>query len=513
MDGQMTPAEIVEKVATEAKGMSRPVYRGQAKASWNLLSGAVHRLQEAHGHHILEDDNKLKKLVSDYHEDLILRMKVIGGDQTSDLQQLSTLQHHGAATGLLDFTESPLAALWFACKDEPDEDGKIFVLDIGDRQVAVNGRKQNWDNLFNSERIVYYEPDRSLSPRIVAQQSLFVICNPPRVLDLHLRFVVVPSVIKGAVLEYLKWVGVSEESLFRDVPGLAAANTRHKPIRLTLTPEDHKDWGNRAYQAERYERALEHYTAYARALPHEIQPNCLIADTLSALQRYQEAIDAYTRAIEMIAESPDLKPELDVQQAVVGPFMLGRLYYNRGNAHAAVGKHVQAVSDYDGALEHGDQRRRSVLFNRGNSKYALERYEEAFADFEAVWSEREGSDIAHSMGNCKVLSGKFSEGLKWYREGVRSGEPESSAVHCRKHVEHLQQLLDMLDSNYDVRRERHFVYVYVEAIGESASFLFVGNKGNIGNTGMGMGMPGGEGYEGGSGFVVVVEPKQNEPSN
>ena len=511
MDGQMTPVEIVEKVATEAKGMSRPVYRGQAKASWDLISGAVHRLQEAHNDRIWEDDNNLEKLVSDYHEDLILQMEVIDGDQTSDLQRLSVLQHHGAATGLLDFTESPLAALWFACTDKPYEDGKVFILDIGDHQAAVNGRKQNRDDLFSSGRIVYYEPDRSLSPRVVAQQSLFVICNPPKVLDLHLRFVVVPSEIKGAMMEYLKRVGVSEESLFRDVPGLAAVNSRHKPFRVTLTPEDHRDWGNRAYQAERYERALEHYNTYATARPNEIMSCYLIADTLSALQRYQEAIDAYTRAIEMSTESTDMKPELDMQQAVAGRFLLGRFYYNRGNAHAVNGKHVQAVSDYDSALEHGDQRRRSVLFNRGNSKYALERYAEAYADFEAVWSEREGSDVAHSMGNCKVLSGKFREGLKWYREGVRIGKPETSAAHCRIHVEHLQQLLDMLDSNYEVRRESHVVYV--EAAGESASFVFVGNKGNVGNTGIGMGMPGGEGYEGGSGFVVVVVPKQTEPSS
>lgn len=512
MDRQMTPAEIVEKVATEAKGMSRPVYRGQAKASWNLLSGAVHRLQEAHGDNILEDDNKLEKLVSDYHGDLILRMKVIDGNQTSDLQQLSTLQHHGAATGLLDFTESPLAALWFACKDEPDEDGKVFVLDIGDHQVAVNQRKQSKDNLFSSGQIVYYEPDRSLSPRIVAQQSLFVICNSPKVLDLHLRIVVVPSVIKGAMMEYLKRVGVSEESLFRDVPGLAAANTRRKPIRLTLTAEDHRDWGNRAYQAGRYESALEHYRAYAGAHPHEIQPYCLIADTISALHRYQEAIDAYTRAIEMIAESTDLKPELDMQQAVVGQFMLHRLYYNRGNAHAVVGNHIQAVSDYDRALEHNDPQRRNVLFNRGNSKYALELYEEAFADFKAAWSEREGSDVAHAMGNCKVLNGEFTEGLERYLDGVRVGEPDSSAADCREQAEHLKKLLSVLDTGYEVRREKHIVYV--EAAGESESFVFVGNRGNAGNAASSkVDVLGGKGYNGHGGFVVVVEPKQTEPSS
>ena len=326
MDGQVTPADIVEKVVDEAKGMSRPAYRGQAKAAWKLRSGAVHRLQKAYGDHILEDENGLRKLVSQYHKDLILRMEVIDGERMLDLQRLSILQHHGGATGLLDFTESPLAALWFACKDEPDEDGKVFILDIGDPQVAANGRQLKEGALFSTERVVYYEPDRSLGPRIVAQQSLFVICNPPSVPDLHFRSVRIPKEIKGHLTEYLKGLGLSEENLFRDVPGLARANTRHTPLRpnLTLAPERYRDLGNRAYQAARYEDALAHYKSYAQALPDVAQPNCLIGDTLSALGRFREAIDAYSRAIERIARPIDLGPEVIVNPGGCWPIHVAR---------------------------------------------------------------------------------------------------------------------------------------------------------------------------------------------
>ena len=109
MDEQVTPAGIVDKIVDEAKGMSRPAYRGQARAdSWELRSGAVDRLVEAYGDHMLEDENGLRKLVSQYHRDLILRMEVIDGERMEYWQRLSILQHHGGATGLLDFTESPL---------------------------------------------------------------------------------------------------------------------------------------------------------------------------------------------------------------------------------------------------------------------------------------------------------------------------------------------------------------------------------------------------------------------
>ena len=367
----------------------------------------------------------------------------------------------------------------------------------------MNGRKLSEEDLFSTDQIVYYEPDRSLSPRIVAQQSLFVICNPPSVPDLYLKSVVIPKEIKDLLTEYVVGLGLSEEHLFRDIPGLARANTRRRPLRPNLSFEQYRDYGNRAYQAARYEDALAHYRAFAGALPDVAQPHCLIGDTLSALQRFQEAIDAYTLAIETITRPIDLGPEVAV------PDMLHTLYYNRGNAHAAIGNHTRAVSDYDSALEHGNQLRRNVLFNRGNSRYGLEEYEEAFGDFEAAWSEREGSDAAHAMGNCKVLIGQFTEGLKRYLDGIRVGEPESSAAHCRQHAEYLKRLLGALDgSDHEVRRVGSVVNV--QAAGESAIFPFVGNRGNAGNTSSGMvNAPGGKGFAGVTGFAVVMVPKQN----
>ena len=61
--------------------MSRPVYRGQAKASWELHSGAVQRLKELHGECILDDESKLRQLVSGYHRDLIYQMEILDGQR------------------------------------------------------------------------------------------------------------------------------------------------------------------------------------------------------------------------------------------------------------------------------------------------------------------------------------------------------------------------------------------------------------------------------------------------
>lgn len=119
----MTPEEIVQAISGQSRNMARPVYRGQAHEDWAPESGAVHRLRSACGENSPLDERELRTLVTEYHRERLI-LQVMDGFDSSDLQRLSVLQHQGAATGLLDFTESPLVALWFACAEEPEENAK-----------------------------------------------------------------------------------------------------------------------------------------------------------------------------------------------------------------------------------------------------------------------------------------------------------------------------------------------------------------------------------------------------
>lgn len=56
-------------------------------------------------------------------------------DRHHHLSELIKLQHYEAKTRLLDFTRNMLIALFFACQDNLDKDGEVFVLSIDKDEI------------------------------------------------------------------------------------------------------------------------------------------------------------------------------------------------------------------------------------------------------------------------------------------------------------------------------------------------------------------------------------------
>ena len=491
----MTAFELIQAVLAMSKDMSRPVYRGHAKARWAVDSGAVRRLVGAYGDEVLQDEGELRESVRQYQTDeLIIPMKVIGGEPLTDVQILSVLQHQGAATMLSDFTENPLVALWFACADKPETDGKVFAVDIGDPLAWTNGRKLERP-LDEDQGLVYYEPDRSLGVRIVAQQSVFLICNP-RIPERVVKEVVIPRDSKSGAREALERLGLSDRVLFGDLAGLAAQTGWAKPLRKgrAVTAAQCKRQGNRAYQEQRFIEALAAYQEYAEREPEAAEPHSLNGNALAALGRYPEAVEAYTEAI---SRSGRPQSQLNVvwEQAFIEE-TLRVLHYNRGNAHAAVGNHEVAVADFNNAGQHAPDHPRDALFNRANSKYALGRFEEAQRDYSAAGGNTR-SDTSLGMANCQLMLGNFREALDCYMVGRRV-DPEGAATHCGANGAELERMLASLGHNqYTVRVEGNDLVVETECSG--GPFRIAGNSGNVGNRW------GGSGYSGASGFKVKME--------
>ena len=101
-------------------------FRGQERADWSLESSAERRLRNGP----TSQDRVPNNLFIEYHERLLEKCKLRNYDKRegkllSELELLADLQHHQAATCLLDFTHNALVALWFACEGS-DTDGKVL---------------------------------------------------------------------------------------------------------------------------------------------------------------------------------------------------------------------------------------------------------------------------------------------------------------------------------------------------------------------------------------------------
>ncbi len=118
------PKELVEVV----NGFKNKfVFRGQANASWPLASSLERMLKPVWEQDSFDfkkyEDYTLKMFSGKYH--------LYSSDLTkpvSKLEILALMQHYGAPTRLVDFTQSPYLALYFAMETYNPLDGNDFAL-------------------------------------------------------------------------------------------------------------------------------------------------------------------------------------------------------------------------------------------------------------------------------------------------------------------------------------------------------------------------------------------------
>lgn len=209
-------------------------FRGQSDISWTLSPGIL----------------RLVKTTSE--SSLLTRFKqsaamLINKSTKDDFDWLFLMQHYGVPTRLLDWSESPLAALYFAVHDRinDDKDGALWLLKPTELNKIANisTAEKNFIPSFDDEELGNYSvktlssnPRNKLAPiatiatrnstRIQAQLGVFTIhhldtkpieefCVNNEVIKLN-----IPSSSKAKLREELSLLEVNKFTLFPELSSI-----------------------------------------------------------------------------------------------------------------------------------------------------------------------------------------------------------------------------------------------------------------------------------------------------
>lgn len=248
-------------------------FRGHSKTTYDLKPGLFRMTK-------IDENNKVGTYMRSLERDMLFEFISEGCMYRPTIQKddyiswLEIAQHHGLPTRLLDFTSSPLVALYFACSSSPEEDAEVWVINdeaytryIDAQEAISEANKCNFvrhiinDELlgkafgFDAEAKNTLHFPRLYKPhyydeRMAAQSSVFMIwAGEVRSLDEMFtdtdywmsddntdnkmtgiigRFLI-PSSFKSIILKQLDASGINEKTLYRGLDGVGRyLNNKYK---------------------------------------------------------------------------------------------------------------------------------------------------------------------------------------------------------------------------------------------------------------------------------------------
>jgi hypothetical protein len=225
--------DLIKKLKKDTNGFNAPLwYRGQSRRDWKL-SPSFLRWNNAPS-----EMNLIKKFKQS--ATMLLNPRPV-----SAFDWLFIMQHHGVPTRLLDWTESPLVAAFFAVDANENNDGVIWVL----LPVELNKKSRikpdySYDiPSFEDEVMQTYSPESLAgettsqlypiaaiaprnNPRMQSQLSVFTISHrdktPIEEIEdkQHMWRYIIPKKNKKHFRDELKLLGISKFQLFPELPSI-----------------------------------------------------------------------------------------------------------------------------------------------------------------------------------------------------------------------------------------------------------------------------------------------------
>ena len=231
--------ELIEFLKTHLAGTNSPAwFRGQSKATWSLVPKLLREGVE----------RSESYLITKFKQNATL---LLPHPPTCDFEWLYLMQHYSWPTRLLDWSESPLVALYFAVEENDEDDGSLWVL-----LPTLLNEKSNYRPdysleipSFEDEHLRNYLPETVMSehrsrlfpiaalaprnsPRMQSQQGAFTISHrentaiedvgEPDALRDHVWKYAIPRGAKASIREELRILGITRFQLFPELENLTS---------------------------------------------------------------------------------------------------------------------------------------------------------------------------------------------------------------------------------------------------------------------------------------------------
>ncbi|MHB1626009.1 MAG: FRG domain-containing protein [Candidatus Dormibacteria bacterium] len=266
-------------------GATHYLYRGQGNIDWPLSctlarclrdqarAGGPVRLElmesmgvdEGLNRHVEQVETQLLRSFMELTHGLGLRDRPPTQDR---LAWWELMQHHGVPTRLLDWTQSPFIALWFAFRDHQDggDDVALWIFDsrnswINHLATMAEVPTPGWSNFMDdrqwqnrlAERAIEQHAmvplivsPRVVIPRVAAQQSVMTLIanvGVPQGFGHHVfksvaTKVRVRAAWKPEILHMCESLGLTRVSLFRDLDSVGESLAARLSHNLPLTGAD-----------------------------------------------------------------------------------------------------------------------------------------------------------------------------------------------------------------------------------------------------------------------------------
>jgi hypothetical protein len=225
--------DLLKHLKADTKDLKTPVwFRGHSKKDYTLLPSLFRYTK------IPNETNLIEK----FKQNATL---LLNDNHREDINWLFIMQHNGVPTRLLDWSESPLVALYFACNSEKKSAGTLNVL-LPIELNKLASIKQNHIVSINDSAIQQrYSPEAYRSESTSSMLPVAVICprNTPRIqaqlgtftifhkdntkIDeigdkKHIWRYIIPASAKTNILKELDLLGIDEFRLFPELPSLGS---------------------------------------------------------------------------------------------------------------------------------------------------------------------------------------------------------------------------------------------------------------------------------------------------